>query len=96
VPESAYIVGICALVIYCLECTRQSQQVQKQHAKEREEWRLERNALLERLVPGSTPKPDEPVKTYPLGDDRREWLMSLDDETRQMVEREREEGLALR
>jgi hypothetical protein len=65
-------------------------------AAERSRWCEERNALLERLVPGSTPKSDEPVKTYPLGDDRREWLMSLDDETRQMVEREQEEGLALR
>jgi hypothetical protein len=60
-----------------------------QHAQERECWNRERNALIERLIPGSTPAQMAPEPAYIIGDDEKEWFESLDAETRAQVELER-------
>lgn len=69
-----------------------SEREDRRFERERETWNRDRNALIERLVPGSTSLPAEVPREWVLGDDRREWLASLDPETRAQVELERVNG----
>lgn len=89
-PEAIGAIG-ALLLLHTLD-RWQIYREREQWRAERETWNRERNALIERLVPGSTPQP-EPTEFRPIiGDDRREWLASLDAETRAQVELERANG----